>query len=113
MGWLKPHLTYPRWPKHWLPDEVDMSSARILTYGYQAHFSSKKEQTTLTTNDFANDLLFRMKYDEETEEKLGQVPIIFVTHSMGGLVFKKACELHVIDHTWTTTDFPCQISTAH
>ncbi|ROW01913.1 hypothetical protein VMCG_05519 [Cytospora schulzeri] len=78
------------WPKHWLPDEIDMSTARILTYGYHAHFSSKKEQTSLTLNDFANDLLFRMKYDEETEERLGQVPIIFVAHSMGGLVFKKA-----------------------
>lgn len=80
------------WPKHWLPDEADMSTARILTFGYHAHFSSKKEQTSLTLNDFANDLLFRMKYDEETEERLGQVPIVFVAHSMGGLVFKKACE---------------------
>lgn len=80
------------WPKHWLPDEAGFSTARILTYGYHAHFSSKKEQTTMTLNDFANDLLFRMKYDEETEERLGQVPIVFVTHSMGGLVFKKACE---------------------
>ncbi|KKY39000.1 putative nacht and wd domain protein [Diaporthe ampelina] len=67
-----------------------MSTARILTFGYHAHFSSKKEQTSLTINDFANDLLFRMKYDEETEERLGQVPIVFVAHSMGGLIFKKA-----------------------
>ncbi|KUI70190.1 Vegetative incompatibility protein HET-E-1 [Cytospora mali] len=67
-----------------------MSTARILTYGYHAHFSSKKEQTSLTINDFANDLLFRLKYDEDTEERVGQVPIIFVAHSMGGLVFKRA-----------------------
>ncbi|KAI3393016.1 hypothetical protein diail_4895 [Diaporthe ilicicola] len=78
------------WPKHWLPDEADLSTARILTFGYHAHFSSKKEQTSLTLNDFATDLLFRMKYDEETEERLGQVPIIFVAHSMGGLIVKKA-----------------------
>lgn len=84
------------WPKHWLPDEVDMSTARILTYGYHAHFSSKREQTSLTLNDFASDLLFRMKYDEETAERLGQVPITFVAHSMGGLVFKKACEFEFL-----------------
>lgn len=82
------------WPKHWLPDEADFSTARIMTYGYNAHFSSKKEQTSMTLNDFANDLLFRMRYDEETEERLGQVPIVFVAHSMGGLVFKKACKLN-------------------
>lgn len=85
------------WPKHWLPDEADFSSARIMTYGYNAHFSSKKEQTSMTLNDFANDLLFRMKYDEETEERLGQVPIVFVAHSMGGLVFKKACKFEILN----------------
>lgn len=64
--------------------------ARILTFGYNTHFSSKKEQASSTIGDFANDLLFRMKYGENTTERLGQVPIIVVTHSMGGLVFKKA-----------------------
>lgn len=76
------------WPKLWLPDELP--TARILTFGYNAHFSSKKEQVSCTIGDFANDLLFRMKYGENTPERLGQVPIIVVAHSMGGLVFKKA-----------------------
>jgi WD40 repeat protein len=40
--------------------------------------------------DFATDLLFRLKYSENTTERLGEVPIVIVTHSMGGLVFKKA-----------------------
>lgn len=31
-----------------------------------------------------------MRYGESTPERLGQVPIIVVAHSMGGLVFKKA-----------------------
>jgi WD40 repeat protein len=31
-----------------------------------------------------------MKYGESTTERLGQVPIVVVAHSMGGLVFKKA-----------------------
>ncbi|KAI1777247.1 hypothetical protein F4818DRAFT_457157 [Hypoxylon cercidicola] len=78
------------WPQLWLPKEPDLSTARILTFGYNAHFSSKKEQASLTIGDFANDLLFRMKYGERGPERLGQVPLIVVAHSMGGLVFKKA-----------------------
>jgi triacylglycerol esterase/lipase EstA (alpha/beta hydrolase family) len=31
-----------------------------------------------------------MKYGENTPERLGQVPIVVVAHSMGGLIFKKA-----------------------
>ncbi|KAL1862499.1 hypothetical protein VTK73DRAFT_6875 [Phialemonium thermophilum] len=76
------------WPQLWLPNELP--TARILTFGYNAHFSSKKEQASLTIGDFATDLLFRMKYGESGLERLGQVPVIVVTHSLGGLVFKKA-----------------------
>ncbi|ORY70909.1 uncharacterized protein BCR38DRAFT_331954, partial [Pseudomassariella vexata] len=79
------------WPKHWLPEETDLSTARILTFGYHAHFSTKKQQASLNIGEFANDLLFRMKYGEDGKDKMGQVPIIIVAHSMGGLVFKKAC----------------------
>ncbi|KAL2143051.1 hypothetical protein VTI28DRAFT_391 [Corynascus sepedonium] len=76
------------WPKLWLPH--DLPTARVLTFGYNTHFSSKKEQVSCTIGDFATDLLFRMKYGESTTERLGQVPIVVVAHSMGGLVFKKA-----------------------
>ncbi|KAK1764264.1 hypothetical protein QBC33DRAFT_595577 [Phialemonium atrogriseum] len=76
------------WPQLWLPQELP--SARILTFGYNADFSSRKKRTPLTIGDFANDLLFRMKHGENGTNRLGQVPIIVVAHSMGGLVFKKA-----------------------
>ena len=71
-----------------LPQELP--SARTLTFGYNADFSSRKERTPLTIGDFANDLLFQMKHGENGTNRLGQVPIIVVAHSMGGLVFKKA-----------------------
>lgn len=76
------------WPQLWLPHALP--TARVLTFGYNAHFSSRKEQASSTIGDFAADLLFRMKYGETTPERLGQVPIVIVAHSMGGLVFKKA-----------------------
>lgn len=78
------------WPQLWLPKEEGLSSARVLTYGCNAQFSSRKEQASLAIADFANDLLFRMKYGENGPHHLGQVPIVVVAHSMGGLVFKKA-----------------------
>ncbi|KAL8393102.1 hypothetical protein RB595_003048 [Gaeumannomyces hyphopodioides] len=76
------------WPQLWLP--LALPTARVLTFGYNAHFSSRKEQASSTIGDFATDLLFRMRYGETTPERLGQVPIIIVAHSMGGLVFKRA-----------------------
>ncbi|KAB5560258.1 hypothetical protein GE09DRAFT_83903 [Coniochaeta sp. 2T2.1] len=77
------------WPGNWLPADAELSTARILTFGYNAHFSAKR-QASLTIGDFANDLLFSMKYGGDGDIKLGQVPIIIVAHSLGGLVFKKA-----------------------
>jgi hypothetical protein len=79
------------WPKKWLSEEPDLSTARILTFGYNANFAAKKEQASLTIGDFASDLLYHMKYNDEGNDKMGEVPIIIVAHSMGGLVFKKAC----------------------
>jgi hypothetical protein len=81
------------WPKRWLPEEADLSTTRILTFGYNAHFSARRQHAALTINDFAADLLYSMKYSSvERDQKMGQVPIIVVAHSMGGLVFKKACK---------------------
>lgn len=78
------------WPKSWLPHEQGLSSARILTYGYNAHFASTKGSSSQTIGDFATDLLFRMKYGDADIDSLGDAPIIVVAHSMGGLVFKRA-----------------------
>lgn len=88
--WCKNRDTEFLWPKLWLPLEPDLSRARILTYGYNAHFASSKNSSSLTIGDFATDLLYRMKYDDVDSESLGDVPIIIVAHSMGGLVFKRA-----------------------
>ncbi|KAK8872740.1 nacht and wd domain protein [Apiospora arundinis] len=77
------------WPQLWLPNEPEFSRARILTFGYNAHYASKT-QASLSINDFAKDLLFRLRYGESGAERMGQVPIVVVAHSMGGLIFKRA-----------------------
>ncbi|KAL8697637.1 MAG: hypothetical protein Q9224_002209 [Gallowayella concinna] len=81
------------WPRQWLPVEPGFEQARILSFGYNAHFASSGRENILNIADFAKDLLFGMKYGLNTESEeleVGKVPIIFVAHSMGGLVVKKA-----------------------
>ncbi|KAI1339150.1 hypothetical protein F5Y15DRAFT_95240 [Xylariaceae sp. FL0016] len=80
------------WPLTFLPLEPDLCLARILTFGYDA---SVQKTGGLTTSvlDFAKDLLFDLKYgrDQNSDDlAMGNVPIIFVVHSMGGLIVKEA-----------------------
>ncbi len=79
------------WPV-WLAEEDGLSSYRIFTYGYSSNF--KGAGTNLNIIDFAKDLLFQMLVFSgglgEDRVPLGRQPLIFVAHSMGGLVVKKA-----------------------
>ncbi len=83
------------WPLEWLPYEPELSFARIMTFGYNSHFSSlsHRKENILNISDFAKDLLFSMKFatgEGERRLDIGSAPIIFVAHSMGGLIVKKA-----------------------
>ena len=79
------------WPG-WLTEEDEFSTQRIFTYGYNSNF--KGAGTNLNVIDFAKDLLFQMLVfatdTGESQHAIGNYPIIFVVHSMGGLVVKKA-----------------------
>ena len=83
------------WPLEWLPYETELATARIMTFGYNSHFSSlsHRQENILNISDFAKDLLFSMKFatgEGERKPDIGSAPIIFVAHSMGGLIVKKA-----------------------
>lgn len=79
------------WPV-WLAGEDGLSSYRIFTFGYNSNF--KGAGTNLNIIDFAKDLLFQMLVFSDglgvDRIPIGRQPIIFVAHSMGGLVVKKA-----------------------
>ncbi|KEF58876.1 uncharacterized protein A1O9_03719 [Exophiala aquamarina CBS 119918] len=104
--WSKDHDPRLFWPLEWLPYEKAIASARISSFGYNAHFlsSSSGRKTILNISDFAKDLLFQLRFATGTGESplnFGSVPVIFVAHSMGGLIVKKALILGRNDSNYT------------
>lgn len=92
MTWSKYKDPELFWPLTFLPLEPDVCLARILTFGYNANFR-KAGNVSTSVLDFAKDLLFDLKYakNERKEDlNMGNVPLIFVVHSMGGLIVKEA-----------------------
>ncbi|KAI4116334.1 MAG: hypothetical protein LQ345_003231 [Seirophora villosa] len=84
----KDHGTF--WPS-WLHEEPELRNARVHAFGYSANIAGPSNSSGIF--DFARDLLFKMKYEYVNYERgppIGSVPIIFVAHSMGGLVIKMA-----------------------
>ena len=76
-----------------------MDGARILTFGYNANWRGAGKAISSVT-EFAKDLLYEMRFakDEDGSNlELGSRPIIFIVHSMGGLVVKKAYLLGIHD----------------
>ncbi|KAH6656268.1 hypothetical protein BKA67DRAFT_551404 [Truncatella angustata] len=84
------------WPLQFLPQEADIRDTRILSFGYNADFRPGSGKTKASILDFSKDLLYDLKFaqDESGAEicdlKMGEKPIIFVVHSMGGLLIKEA-----------------------
>ena len=90
------------WPI-WLAEEDEFSEHRIFTYGYNSNFMGNG--TTLNIIDFAKDLLVQLLVHShgarEEKKTFGQRPVIFVVHSMGGLVVKKAFVLGKNDNRYS------------
>ncbi|KAF2969942.1 hypothetical protein GQX73_g3591 [Xylaria multiplex] len=74
------------WPQAWLPRDDAFHDVRIHTFGYPSGLS---RDSVLNIRDFAGNLLACVQHCPAlTSSAPG--PIIFVGHSMGGLVIKKA-----------------------
>lgn len=75
------------WPA-WLKDEITLPDLRVFTFGYTANILGPDNSMSIL--DFAKDLLNRIQGYHDDEVPIGHRPIVFVAHSMGGLVVKKA-----------------------
>lgn len=82
-----PLKTWMEEDKLWLRDflPVSIPEARILTYGYDSRVAFGSSASNIT--DFARDLLERIR--AKRRKSAQERRIIFVCHSMGGIVFKK------------------------
>lgn len=69
----------------WLQDFIpqDIENARVISYGYSSVVAFSK--STAGVDEFARDLLERLKAVRLDLTR----PIIFICHSMGGLIVKK------------------------
>jgi len=77
------------WPADILPD--DYPNVRILTYGYDSHVSHyfKGPANKLNLSQLGRGLLNRV-VGERCRSKASGRPIVFVAHSLGGLLVKEA-----------------------
>lgn len=75
------------WPKTLLPPEFD--NARILTYGYDAYIVRKSVASSNRLIDHAANFLNDLTTNRDRHNASSRA-IIFVAHSLGGLVCKKA-----------------------
>ena len=74
------------WPGTLLPPSL--GRVRILTYGYDAYVVRKSVASTNRLRDHANNLLNDLTTDRAADNASSR-PLIFVAHSLGGLVCKK------------------------
>ena len=72
------------WLRDLLPD--DAPSARIMTFGYDSTIAFSKSVGCI--DDTARDLLNRL--GAQRDESTNRRPIVFICHSLGGIVVKKA-----------------------
>ncbi|KAH6619219.1 Alpha/Beta hydrolase protein [Chaetomium sp. MPI-SDFR-AT-0129] len=86
------------WPKEWLPKEANLQHVRVHSYGYGSNGSRK--ESFLTVHDFAQALIADI-YNSPSLSENDSTPIVFVAHSMGGLVVKKAYSLALSDPIYT------------
>ncbi|KAI0181154.1 WD40-repeat-containing domain protein [Hypoxylon sp. FL1284] len=75
------------WPQAWLPNDLDFAHTRIHSFGYKSDWA-ERQRSLLTIRDFAESLVGELKNNPNIRQSSAR--IIFVCHSMGGCVAKKA-----------------------
>jgi len=76
------------WLRDFLPNQLQNAgiNARIMSYGYNSDTAFSKGVTNI--DDEAGMLLARLDGDRQSPEEKSR-PIIFIAHSLGGIIVKK------------------------
>ncbi|KAF8518814.1 hypothetical protein BU17DRAFT_90584 [Hysterangium stoloniferum] len=89
------------WLRDFLPHTIP--TARILLYGYNAYTTDSLSEETV--HGHAKTFLAKLSMSRKTGEK--ERPIIFIAHSLGGIILKSALieanvahEGHLLPHKW-------------
>ncbi|KAF5012463.1 hypothetical protein FDECE_1515 [Fusarium decemcellulare] len=75
------------WLRDYLPSSEYFTKSRIMTFGYDSDLTNKK--TVMTLENWAESLLHNLNEVRRSPEEKAR-PFIFVCHSLGGLVARKA-----------------------
>ncbi|KAI1392460.1 uncharacterized protein F4822DRAFT_436235 [Hypoxylon trugodes] len=75
------------WPQAWLANDPDFVDIRIHSFGYKSEWA-ERQRSILDIRDFAESLVGGLKNNPGIRRS--STRIIFVCHSMGGCVAKKA-----------------------
>ncbi len=103
------------WPAQLLPDIVGKEKARILVYGYDASITSFTDSVTWKKGkpeeyNHAEHLVVKLAANRR-RRKATERPIIFVAHSLGGLIVSGYFYMSIIfiDATLESPERPCGI----
>lgn len=96
---MKHSSTEVFWPRDLLPEKVP--NARIMVWGYDSRIVSLSKTSTATTFDHAETLLCDIvSLRGHTEQR---IPLIFVAHSLGGIIVKDAlCTSRLVETSYKT-----------
>lgn len=81
------HANRKFWPTEFLAEDIPY--ARIFVYGYNSSVTHPQTMTTASIKDHANTLLNLLDLERGPQQSLPP-KIIFIGHSLGGLVIKQA-----------------------
>ncbi|MCJ1405745.1 hypothetical protein MMC11_008975 [Xylographa trunciseda] len=85
--WSKTSSITHYWPQEWLPKDSAFNDVRVHSYGYNSDWAKGKDNC-LNIHHLGKSLLGEMSISPFLGNT--DTPIVFVGHSMGGLVIKKA-----------------------
>jgi pimeloyl-ACP methyl ester carboxylesterase len=85
--WSKTSSTRHYWPSEWLPNDPAFDNVRIHSYGYDSDWT-KGNGSCLNIHHIGKSLLGELSTSPYVGDS--NTALVFIGHSMGGLVIKKA-----------------------